>query len=76
MNMESASSATPTDRLVIRPVGFVATCRCGVVTGAMDFERTDRREAGAILGRWLFEGCTVEPRFDHNWSVFIEPCKC
>lgn len=40
----------PVDRVVMRPVGFVATCQCGVVTGAMDFESTGRREAGKIIG--------------------------
>lgn len=70
------STATPVDRHVIRPLGFVATCRCGVITGAMDFERTNRKDAGTILGRWLFDGCTVEPRFESGWCVFVEPCKC
>lgn len=32
-----------------RPTGFVATCQCGVVVGAMDSKRTDQREAGKLL---------------------------
>lgn len=58
------------------PSGFVATCRCGVVVGAMDYDRTNRRDAGKILGQWLHEGCTVEPRFRGSWRVPIEPCRC
>lgn len=59
-----------------KPNGFVARCQCNVIIGAMDFERTERREAGKILGEWLFNGCTVEPRFDFKWSASIEPCQC
>lgn len=59
-----------------RPTGFVARCQCGVLVGAMDFERTGRVEAGQILGRWLYDGCTVEPRFDWKWEAHIESCKC
>jgi hypothetical protein len=57
------------------PVGFVARCQCGVITGAMDYERTDRKEAGQLLGRWLAEGCTVEPRFG-NFSETVYSCHC
>ncbi len=59
-----------------KPTGFVATCRCGQVVGAMDYDRTDRREAGKILGEWLAQGCTVAPRFDGTWSVDVTACKC
>ncbi len=59
-----------------RPTGFVATCQCGVVTGAMDLTRTDRADAGRVLGQWLYEGCTVEPRFDGTWSAQIRHCQC
>ena len=59
-----------------KPTGFVAICQCGLVTGAMDFERTDRADAGKILGRWLYEGCTVEPRFKGTWSVNVQSCTC
>lgn len=52
-----------------KPVGFVAICQCGNKIGAMDYTRTDRKEAGKLLGKWLADGCTVEPRF----SGFIEP---
>jgi len=58
------------------PTGFVATCRCGVVVGAMDYIRTDRREAGRLLGQWLHDGCTVEPRFTGTWNVYVKPCRC
>lgn len=59
-----------------KPTGFVAKCRCGSVMGAMDFERTERREASRILGKWLFDGYTVEPRFEKGWSVTLSVCKC
>lgn len=58
------------------PTGFVSTCQCGKVVGAMDYERTDRREAGALLGRWIHHGCTVEPRFTGRFSVTVEACAC
>lgn len=59
-----------------RPSGFVARCRCGVLTGALDYTRTERREAGKILSRWLTDGQTVEPRFGGRWSADLEPCRC
>jgi hypothetical protein len=60
----------------LKPSGFVAVCQCGVTVGAMDYERTDRREAGKILGEWLLDGCTVSPRFSGTWSETIKPCQC
>lgn len=59
-----------------KPVGFIATCQCGEVVGAMDFERTDRKDAGKILGKWLYDGCKVEPRFSPHWTVRVMPCQC
>lgn len=59
-----------------RPSGFVATCQCGVVVGAMDFNRTERRDAGKILGQWLFDGCSVDPRFEGCWRADVAQCKC
>lgn len=56
--------------------GFVATCQCGVVVGAMDYTRTDRKDAGKMLGKWLHDGCTVEPRFAGTWSATVEACRC
>jgi hypothetical protein len=58
------------------PTGFVAICRCGVTVGALDYDRTDRREAGKIMGKWLADGCTVAPRFGGSWSEKISICKC
>lgn len=60
----------------MKPTGFVAMCRCGSVVGAMDYERTDRKEAGRILGQWLRNGCTVVPRFSGSWSENIRACHC
>lgn len=59
-----------------KPTGFVAMCQCGAIVGAMDYERTDRQEAGRMLGQWLHAGCTVEPRFGSMWRTTVEPCKC
>jgi hypothetical protein len=59
-----------------RPTGFVATCRCGVVVGALDYLRSHRRESSEVLGRWLMDGCTVEPRFSPSWRVTVEACRC
>lgn len=59
-----------------QPTGFVATCRCGKVVGAMDCQRTRREDACQILGRWLADGCTIAPRFAGTWSVKVEQCVC
>lgn len=59
-----------------RPTGFVARCQCGKLTGAMDYARMDRKEAGKILGLWLAEGCTIEPRFEGSWQADLENCSC
>lgn len=58
------------------PTGFIATCQCGVVVGALDYGRTDRKESGKLLGAWLNDGCTVSPQFESSWSCQIKPCKC
>jgi hypothetical protein len=57
------------------PIGFVAVCQCGVVVGALDYDRTDRSEASKIMGKWLADGCTVAPRFG-TWSEKIGVCRC
>ena len=59
-----------------KPTGFVAICQCGEKVGAMDYTKTDRKEAGKILGEWLANGCTVEPRFIGTWRETITCCKC
>lgn len=59
-----------------KPTGFVATCQCGVITGALDATRTDNKDAGRILGGWLSKGCTVTPQFAGTWSAHIHPCQC
>lgn len=59
-----------------KPTGFVSVCQCGEITGAMDAERTDRADMSRILGQWLTDGCTVEPRFAGTWSVTVKPCQC
>lgn len=59
-----------------KPTGIVATCQCGVKIGALDYNRTDRREAGKIMGAWLSDGCTVEPRFSGTWCEHLSTCQC
>lgn len=59
-----------------KPTGFVAICQCGVTVGAMDATRTESSDAGKILGRWLSDGCTVQPKFTGSWHVTVEPCEC
>ena len=59
-----------------KPTGFVAICQCGKIIGAMDLRRTDRVDAGKILGEWLYRGCTVEPRFGGQWQETLSSCEC
>lgn len=60
-----------------KPTGFVAKCQCGEYVGALDYERTDRQEAGRIMGKWLHDGGTVIPQFETSyWSVMVKPCRC
>ena len=58
------------------PTGFVAKCRCGAIVGAMDYTRTDRKDAGKMLGKWLHDGCTVYPQFAGAWEIAVEACRC
>ena len=58
------------------PTGFIATCQCGIVIGAMDIARTSRKEAGQLLGKWLWEGCTVTPQFRNSWTTPVNVCRC
>lgn len=60
----------------LKPTGFVAVCQCGETIGALDADRTDRKDMGRILGQWLADGCTVSPRFTGNFVAHITPCKC
>ena len=59
-----------------KPTGFVATCQCGLVIGAMDATRTDNKAMGQTLGKWLYDGCSVEPRFIGSWEVEVKVCQC
>jgi len=42
----------------------------------MDYTRMDRKDAGKVLGKWLANGCKVEPRFDSQWTEHISVCEC
>lgn len=59
-----------------KPSGFIARCRCGQVTGALDAERMNRVDMGKMLSDWLMRGCTVEPRFGGTWSETLGGCRC
>lgn len=59
-----------------KPKGFYATCRCGVVIGAMDFVRTERKDSGKLIADWLMWGCTVTPVFEGTWGVKVGNCTC
>lgn len=59
-----------------KPSGFIAVCQCGQTVGAMDYERTERADAGKILGAWLADGCVIQPRFGGSWSETLSTCKC
>lgn len=58
-----------------RPSGFVAKCRCGVYVASVDILRTPADDARTMLGRWLWDGLTVEPRFG-SWVEKIGACQC
>lgn len=59
-----------------KPSGFIAKCQCGVTTGALDYDRMERKDVGKMLGEWLMRGCTVEPRFGGEWTERIGSCTC
>lgn len=59
-----------------KPTGFIAVCQCNQTVGALDARRTDCKEMGRVLGRWLADGCTVIPQFDGTWVAQIRPCQC
>ena len=59
-----------------KPTGYLAVCQCKVVIGAIDLNRTERREAGKILGEWVANGCTLKPKFDSSWQTTCSPCIC
>jgi hypothetical protein len=60
----------------LKPKGFIAICQCGLTVGAMDYERTDRKDAGKILGSWIADGCIIQPQFTGTWSVTVSHCEC
>lgn len=59
-----------------KPTGFVAECQCGLIVGALDYNRINRQEAGRIIGKWLDSGCKVIPQFDASWQVTCNECRC
>ena len=63
-------------KIKLEPNGFVAKCQCGHYVGALSLSGTPAQETSRILGKWLFSGCTVEPKFTPNWTQEITPCAC
>lgn len=59
-----------------KPTGFVAKCQCDMIIGVIDYERTDPKIIGKMLGKWIADGCTIEPRFGGRWEVEVKSCKC
>jgi hypothetical protein len=59
-----------------QPTGCIARCKCGAIIGAVDFNRMDRKDAGKLLGKWLYKGYTLEPRFGDCWEIFFTECHC
>ena len=72
-----------------RPTGLVATCQCGVIVVAMDYERMTAKDAatsvktaqklrtlcGRIQDSFLDEQVVFERRHDLPWRPFFKPCK-
>lgn len=59
-----------------KPTGFVAECQCGLIIGALDYTRTNRNDAGKIIGKWIHDGCKIIPKFDASWQVTCNVCAC
>jgi hypothetical protein len=59
-----------------KPTGFIAICQCGNTIGAIDFERSSMTDTGKILGKWIIDGCTIQPLFESNWTEVIRQCDC
>lgn len=57
------------------PTGFVARCRCGKFTGAISRIESSREELGKVIGIWLIEGKTIEPRWG-TWCEDLNACSC
>ena len=34
----------------LKPNGYIAICQCGKTVGAIDLNRTDRKDSGKVLG--------------------------
>lgn len=59
-----------------KPTGFIAECQCGMIVGALDYYRTDRKDTGRIIGQWLADGCKVIPMFNSSWQTTCNACRC
>lgn len=59
-----------------KPTGYIATCQCGVLVGAIDLINSERKDAGKVLGNWVANGCLLTPKFDSMWSAYVKPCQC
>lgn len=59
-----------------KPKGYIAICQCGKTVGAIDLKRTERKEAGKLLGQWVHDGCILQPKFECEWRVTVTSCAC
>ncbi len=59
-----------------KPNGYIAQCQCSEIIGAIDLNRTERKDSGKILGKWIADGCTLIPKFESTWQVTVTSCKC
>ncbi len=58
------------------PTGYVATCQCGGVIGAIDIIRASKELVGKTMGSWVARGCTLTPRFESTWEHQLTGCTC
>lgn len=57
------------------PTGYVARCRCGSITGAIDATAVTLKEVYEQIGWWVLHNKSVEPRY-RDWNATISSCQC
>ncbi|ENM3868768.1 hypothetical protein WKN18_003305 [Vibrio cholerae] len=60
----------------LKPNGYIAICQCGKTVGAIDLNRTERKDSGKVLGQWISDGCVLKPQFASTWQVDVSSCSC
>lgn len=59
-----------------RPTGYIATCQCGSIVGALDLQRCDEETVAHMLGKWVAQGRALSPMFEPHWTAAITGCTC